>query len=662
VHRSSPWAATVSKKPSHRRTRTETSTSTRPSKLRTSSFQRSGEDCIPRLGLAAALPKPRLLTEGHVVTAEDWRLDIITIENIDMETRPVAEPLRPIGTSLTQSSPADSTSVGGSTTRAKFFPADPKSTDMGWGVVHLYRDAQETPRLYEEAYNSSGSDVDIDDTTPFNKDECTTLCILAVPSYMMPSDLLGWVGEQAREDVSHFRLVRTGKINRYMVLMKFRDATRARAWHKEYNGRLFNSMDPEFGHVVFVKSITFQIGHDIQQPSSFPNMSNDPFIPKTQPTTKSTATSPAESSSLATTLSTKPPAPPTSSLVELPTCPVCLERMDETTGLLTILCQHVFHCACLEKWRGSGCPVCRYTQNSSIPGAMRSPGSTEDAGNACSTCGAEQNLWICLICGNVGCGRYDSAHAFAHYESTAHSYAMDISTQHVWDYAGDGYVHRLIQNKADGKLVDLPGASSGDAKGVNGGMAAYGADMVPREKMESMGTEYAYLLQSQLENQRSYFQDQLERAVEKACKASASAERSAAILDAMTQKLSDLQTQHSEALTTIKNLERNLERTSKKAEKAENLAKKLAKDWREEKTMNEALSEKIRFLDGRVKESEMKCEQLKAEKADLEEQNRDLSFFISGGEKLKELKEAGEDVDGQIEVGTSKRKKGKGKK
>lgn len=38
-------------------------------------------------------------------------------------------------------------------------------------------------------------------------------------------------------------------------------------------------------------------------------------------------------------------------LYELPTCPVCLERMDASvTGLLTILCQHTFHCYCLSKW------------------------------------------------------------------------------------------------------------------------------------------------------------------------------------------------------------------------------------------------------------------------------------------------------------------------
>lgn len=36
---------------------------------------------------------------------------------------------------------------------------------------------------------------------------------------------------------------------------------------------------------------------------------------------------------------------------ELPTCPVCLERMDESVdGILTILCNHAFHTSCLAKW------------------------------------------------------------------------------------------------------------------------------------------------------------------------------------------------------------------------------------------------------------------------------------------------------------------------
>lgn len=38
-------------------------------------------------------------------------------------------------------------------------------------------------------------------------------------------------------------------------------------------------------------------------------------------------------------------------LIELPNCPVCLERMDESVdGILTILCNHSFHSRCLAGW------------------------------------------------------------------------------------------------------------------------------------------------------------------------------------------------------------------------------------------------------------------------------------------------------------------------
>lgn len=568
------------------------------------------------------------------------------IQSIDME-----EGSRPRGKSLTQSTHAG-TASGGPATRGKFIPSDPKNTDVGWGVVHLYRDVQETPGLYDETSSSAGSDAEIEDPQPFNADDCTTLCILAVPSYMTPSDLLGFVGEQTREDVSHFRLIRTGRANKYMVLMKFRDPKTAKSWRNEWNGRPFNSMESEYCHVVFVKSITFETSGSPQQ-SSYPDMGNDPFIPKSQSANKTESPS-----TLSAPLTTKPLAPPTPNLIELPTCPVCLERMDETTGLLTILCQHVFHCACLEKWRGSGCPVCRYTQSSS---SIRSP--TSGSENACSVCGADTNLWICLICGNVGCGRYDSAHAFAHWEATGHCFAMDIESQHVWDYAGDGYVHRLIQNKADGKMVDLPAARGSGSNGKrdgSGGMTAVGADMVPREKMEAMGNEYAYLLTSQLDSQRLYYEQQLERAVDKASTAAAAAEKASASLDALEGRFAQLSADYEEAKKGIAGLERDVERTRKRAEKADELARKLGKDWREEKTMNESLMAKIKFLDEKVKESEQKREQLESEKRELEDLNRDLNFFISGGEKIKELGE--EAVEGKIEVPVAEQKKRKGKK
>lgn len=138
---------------------------------------------------------------------------------------------------------------------------------------------------------------------------------------------------------------------------------------------------------MFIKSIVFQTPSGTRGPSSFPTMTDDPFTPTTD--TKPTAPLPSGGANSGSLIS-KPLPPPTPSLIELPTCPVCLERMDETSGLLTILCQHVFHCACLEKWRGSGCPVCRYTQNDAVNG--RACGDASD--NRCSVCGSTANLWI----------------------------------------------------------------------------------------------------------------------------------------------------------------------------------------------------------------------------------------------------------------------------
>ncbi|CCJ31567.1 unnamed protein product [Pneumocystis jirovecii] len=84
-------------------------------------------------------------------------------------------------------------------------------------------------------------------------------------------------------------------------------------------------------------------------------------------------------------ISTKPVPPPTLRLRELPTCVVCLERMDASvTGLLTILCQHTFHCQCLSKWGGNICPVCRYSQQKDVLNATRT-------NSHCFTCETQKN-------------------------------------------------------------------------------------------------------------------------------------------------------------------------------------------------------------------------------------------------------------------------------
>ena len=38
-----------------------------------------------------------------------------------------------------------------------------------------------------------------------------------------------------------------------------------------------------------------------------------------------------------------------------------------------------------------------------------------------------------------------------------------MNTQHVWDYAGNGYVHRLLFNDQDGKMVEHTVPTEGGA-------------------------------------------------------------------------------------------------------------------------------------------------------------------------------------------------------
>ncbi|EEA20172.1 RING and UBP finger domain protein, putative [Talaromyces marneffei ATCC 18224] len=587
--------------------------------------------------------------------------------------------------------------IGGLHTRGKYIPLYQTLADSVYGIVHLYRDAKETPSLTVDDHplylkgssaaarrppNDSPQDIsggmvhrsqlggghgssrsrglNEHDSAEYysssslqthspNDEDCSILCILAVPSYLSPADFLGFVGEETRDEVSHFRMIKTARANRYMVLMKFRNGKKAREWQREWNGKVFNSMEPETCHVVFVKSVEIEVA----KPREISDASNQSST-LTSTTARSLGAATSSPGRSSASLSAKPLAPPTPSLVELPTCPVCLERMDETTGLLTIICQHVFHCTCLQKWKGSGCPVCRYTLDDF---ARRGQVGFFDEGSSCecSVCHSELNLWVCLICGSIGCGRYDEAHAFAHFKETSHAFAMDLSTQRVWDYVSDAYVHRIIQSKTDGKLVELPAADNSALDPPDW------TDAVPREKLENMSVEYTHLLTSQLESQRAYFEEIVERAVDKASKASAGASAALEAAEKATQQLNELQQRYDAlAKDNVPGLEKEKDRAERRAEKFEIMARKLEKEWREEKAMNENLVKRVELLSEEVTK-------LKAENADLSEQNRDLTFFISGSEKLKEISaEAGDEdvVEGTVSIPEqqSSKRKGKGRR
>ncbi|CCD23216.1 Etp1p NDAI_0B01820 [Naumovozyma dairenensis CBS 421] len=472
---------------------------------------------------------------------------------------------------------------------------------LGHGIVRLFKltgglDVDGTKGKPPQEDGKARSETDVL-TIPGDD---TMVCILFVPTYFTVHDLLYfYIGDEIVNQISHFRILRNkqgGVGFNFMVLMKFREPLMAKNFKDKFNGKSFSKMDPETCHVIFIKEIVFKSKLfrrvDLQE---LPYLMTDPFTNKDSPTTLKK--------------------------VELPTCPVCLERMDsETTGLITIPCQHTFHCSCLDKWNDSRCPVCRYSNlRLTRESLVKQAG---DSNAPCATCGSHDNLWICLICGNIGCGRYNFKHAIKHYETTSHCFAMDIATQRVWDYAGDNYVHRLVQNEVDGKLVEVSSTSMGTSN-------SDGHDNVTNEGKESKDynlaanflrnkeyhLEYVQVLISQLESQREYYELKLE-----------DAKNDSSVVEEKNRvelKMVEMQAQ-------ISNIEKKYETNIDK------MRKQLDIDGLMIKGLQENLDKLTKINETTTEEKKM----LLLEKQDLEEQVKDLMFYLESQEKFKDADES----------------------
>lgn len=175
--------------------------------------------------------------------AEDWRFGSVSVETSDpvsATTMAASESSRAGAAAAPMLGPSFSGS--GTATKAKCIPTDTKNTELGWGVVHFYRDEDESrglrvPGQEQQADNAQAAP------------DCTTLCIPAVPAYMSPGDFMGFLGERWHGDISHCRLVMTSRMNRYLVLLKFRDNKSAKEWKRQFDGKVFNTM--EVSHTIW---------------------------------------------------------------------------------------------------------------------------------------------------------------------------------------------------------------------------------------------------------------------------------------------------------------------------------------------------------------------------------------------------------------------------
>ncbi|KAJ3372824.1 hypothetical protein GGF31_001361 [Allomyces arbusculus] len=683
------------------------------------------------------------------------------------------------------------------TPRGRFEPTHQGTAQIACGILHLYRESPppspSSPRPTHTVIHTASTNL---------------LCILAVPMYMTPADFLTWLGPIHTAHISHLRMIRDHLPHRYMVLARFRDAAGARACFTERNGRAFHAFEPQLCSIVKVTAVEFAA--TAAPPVAFPHdvLLLDPAAAAATATNHDADEGPVTATATMGVGTAHVGSTGTVvDLHELPSCPVCLERMDAaTTGILTILCQHTFHCGCLRRWEGASCPVCRYMQPSaavqlrassrspplptttaavspslgsairppppsqsgrstrptlaaprpdatappraraaapgsaiseqakgkevarSAPATTTGPGESrllrnldecalEDlekdlaqlqlelagetagywdenadlvsaadvdvpptppsssrsaardehwhaansdhdhdddehpAGNshdhhddddafsdvsatdddqpahsaptsddhlaaptaACRQCGSQDHLWACLICGHIGCGRYAGGHARQHYARTAHLYAIDLATQRVWDYVRDTYVHRLIQNTTDGKLVEVApppppalaalaaasstaaggGSASGSGASSSAVMPPPGYVLLSEADIHRINKEYTWLLQSQLDAQRQVL------AVR------------AARLATCAQRLQDRAT-----------AARHVAGRMRKA------MDRIQRDLDDERALSSALQTTAQELRGEVQARDAKV-------ADLEEQIRDLTFFIECREKIE---------------------------
>jgi BRCA1-associated protein len=161
-------------------------------------------------------------------------------------------------------------------------------------------------------------------------------------------------------------------------------------------------------------------------------------------------------------------------------------------------------------------------------------------------------------------------HAKQHYDETLHAYAVDTSTQHVWDFAGQGYVHRLIQN-SDGKIVEIsdPTNTTSEERSLLPSLTDNEEGEIIHRKLERFASEYNSLLKDQLEQQRLYFESILMQ-IKRDHDLNASKTQSAStLISALKQDLHQLQQRYktiqqksakvSENIAFLKNMNESLE-------------------------------------------------------------------------------------------------------
>lgn len=164
----------------------------------------------------------------------------------------------------------------------------------------------------------------------------------------------------------------------------------------------------------------------------------------------------------------------------LPSCSLCMRRVKRFQSVSRVAVARSFsdcHSHGLERRNTDGgtassniLAACNVCTTYSIAQTQHHQHQTDNPScGRCTACGLRQNLWVCMACGYLGCGRYSLQHAQQHAHSTSlfpdstdsntkatattdsglhdiheevlHSMALELATGRIWDYKSDEFVH-----------------------------------------------------------------------------------------------------------------------------------------------------------------------------------------------------------------------------
>lgn len=441
-----------------------------------------------------------------------------------------------------------------------------------------------------------------------NGEKSPVVCITAVPGLMTAPDFCQFVLPYAGV-VRRVRLIRrVGECNRYVAIMDFGSVEDAGNFCEAYEGREFlGGLIKERYRLRMVERIEF-LGEGAGKKYPYGEM-----------------------------------------FVEMEhegdgACAVCLEKMEkEDVGVITTICHHAMHLKCLSKWDLNTCPVCRYRHELAPEASL------------CMSCNSPKDIWMCLVCGNVACGRRNGQHAHEHFEKTNHPFATNLADTvfwsgdkvkagSVWDYISERFVNRLLSSE-DGKVVEVAQHHPHrelDQCGSSGPSAV--DDFEEAEDRQVQAAVYASRLDAMIaeyritiESLRSTHATEMRRTSDRMDELEAQNASMASELEAVRQKLAA-------ALKEKKSLTKKLGDTRKHQEQH-------AEKFSFLKKMNETLLRDKSGWERKVETLEDTVKKEREEKVALEEQLRDMMLHMEMQRRIDGAPGCGTEVSGGAVLG-----------